>query len=388
MKRFIDLMIRELRLLSRNYVALLILFGGPLFFGLLIGYVYVDSKVTDLPIIVVDLDHSSLSENITDALDDNQFMKVIEVTYDEFKAHEALKTQKVWGVVTIPKGFEANIQQKRHPEIQCDLNSINILTANYVNTGMQKTLGTINAAIEINTLQKKGMPYNIASEQFESFRVNYNRFYNAESNYLKFLWPGILGAVLQQIFLLVIALIFAQEFELKRFGEVISYSKSATFIMFAKSIPYIILMSLIWFGIIGFMFPLFRIEILGSSLDLIVFSMLFLISLLFMGVMVSLIFASRLTSTEVLMIIASPSFIISGYTWPVSQMPAILQHLANILPLTHFLSGFRKIAFMGNNLSDVSSEIHSLLIFTIVTAVISVILLKIRIYFENKRLNV
>ena len=41
------------------------------------------------------------------------------------------------------------------------------------------------------------------------------------------------------------------------------------------------------------------------------------------------------------MVIATPSFILSGFTWPLSQMPAWVQYIANIIPLTHFLPAFR-----------------------------------------------
>ena len=376
---------REFRSFFHTPIAVGILFGGPLFFGILIGMVYDHAKPVDLPIVIVDKDGTPMSGDIIDALDDNQYIKVWKITGSEFAAREYLRTQQVEGVVTIPANFESDINQKRCPEIQVDLNTVNILTSNYVNTGVLKTLGVINAGIEIKTMEKTGMPAEIAEKQFQAFSVNTDRFYNPESNYLRFLWPGITGGILQQIFLLVIAIIFSKEFEKKIFGQLLNYSKSTNVILLGKTIPYIIVMLLIWLGMLYIMYPMFKIEIVGGFGTMLLFSIVFILCLLAMGIMVSLIFPTMLLSTEILMIVATPSFIISGYTWPISQMPAVIQAFANLLPLTHFLSGFRKIAFLGNNLHEVWPETSKMLIMTVIYGSITWVTLWIRIRREKRK---
>ena len=376
---------REFRSFFHTPIAIAILFGGPLFFGILIGMVYDHAKPVDLPVVIVDKDGTPMSGDIIDALDDNQYIKVWKITGSEFEARELLRTQKVEGVVTIPANFESDINQKRCPEIQVDLNTVNILTSNYINTGVLKTLGVINAGIEIKTMEKKGMPTEIAEKQFQAFSVNTDRFYNPESNYLRFLWPGITGGILQQIFLLVIAIIFSKEFEKKIFGQLLTYSKSTNVILFGKALPYFIVMLAIWLGMLYIMYPCFKLEIAGGFGTMLLFSIVFIFCLLAMGIMVSLLFPTMLLSTEILMIIATPSFIISGYTWPISQMPVIIQVFANLLPLTHFLSGFRKIAFLGNDLHDVWPETSMMLIMIALYGSISWIALWFRIRREKRK---
>jgi ABC-2 type transport system permease protein len=376
---------REFRSFFHTPIAIAILFGGPLFFGILIGMVYDHAKPVDLPIIVVDKDGTPMSGDIIDALNDNQYIKVWKVTGSEFEARQYLKTQKVEGIVTIPANFESDINQKRCPEIQVDLNTVNILTSNYINTGILKTLGTINAGVEINTMEKGGMPAAIAEKQYQSFSINTDRFYNPESNYLRFLWPGITGGILQQIFLLVIAIIFSKEFEKKIFGQLLTYSKSTNVILLGKTIPYILVMMAIWLGMLYIMYPAFKIEIVCGFAPMFLFSFIFIICLLAMGIMVSLIFPTMLLSTEILMIVATPSFIVSGYTWPITQMPVVVQGLANLLPLTHFLSGFRKLAFMGDSLHDVWHEIFMMLMMILVYGTISWVALWIRIRREKRK---
>lgn len=384
-----EIIVREWGHFKKNNMLKLMLFGGPVLFPVVLGLVYIQAKPLEQPITIVDLDNSSLSQKIIEALDDNQYLRVFRVVGSEQTGLHDLKKGRIEGIVFIPEGFEGDIQQKRHPEIYISLNSLNILTSNYINTGILKTLGVINAGIEVNTLQKSGVPAATAADRFESFSIQTDRFYNPETNYLTFLWPGVVGTSLQQIFLLVIALIFAYEFEKGTFSALLKKSTSASHLIFAKSIPYFLIMMLIWSAMIFILFPLFHVPIIGSAFNILVFSAMFMLALLSLGVFVSCITRTMLLSTDILMIISVPSFILSGFTWPVSQMPSYIQVISEVLPLTPFLNGLRRIVFMGSSLHDVLPEIKSLAIMIIVFGLLGwgVLKLKIRNYVRNGALN-
>lgn len=164
MNYFFQLMWREARLFKSNSVALLIFIGAPILYAILIGNVYKKAVVKDLPIAVVDLDNTPLSQRIIDALDDNQYIKVCEVKYNSDNMSQTMTQGNMTAIVTIPDRFEANIQQKRYPEVSVDINGANMLTGNYAATGIQTSLTVINAGIEIETLKKKAplrrLPWN------------------------------------------------------------------------------------------------------------------------------------------------------------------------------------------------------------------------------------
>jgi len=384
-KKFIGLVAREYQLFKKNNMLKLIILAGPFAFTFLIGFVYYNAKVTHLPIWVVNLDQTPMSNSIIDALNDNQYIRVKKVVYDVFEAREAMQSGKTEGVVTIPANFSADINMKRHPEIQVDLNTINVLTSNYISTGILKTMGYLDAGVSMATLQKKGIPSSITASQYNSFNVNIARHYNPETNYLRFLWPGIVGTILQQIFLMAIALIFTQEFEKGTFAELITRTKSSTLMIFGKATPYLLYMIAIWAVILYIVFPMFKIEVIGAFGNVALVSLLFMLSLLAFGIMVSVFCRTQLLATDILMIISAPSFIISGYTWPLSQMPGFMQYLANILPLTHFLSAFRKVVFVGVSWHDVKPELQALLILALVYGILAIAVLKIKIYLEAKK---
>lgn len=379
MKKFWRLVGREFKLFASNRVASLIFIGAPILYALLIGAVYKDASVKELPVIVVDLDNTPLSNKFIDAIDDNQYLHVVKTQYETGNLRDEMVRNNYVAVVTFPDRFEADIQQKRHPEIDVDINGANMLTANYASTGMQTVLGVLNAGIEIETLKKKGMPTPVAEEQFEAFKINQTRFFNPSSNYLLFLWPGILGTVLQTVFLLALALSFAKEYEDDTFRDLIRYSKRPSFLLLTKSIPYWLMGTALWFPLIRGFFPLFHVGLVQSVGAYILVSALFILCITFMGIAVSIIMDTQLKATEVLMIVATPSFIISGQTWPLASMPSYVRVLADMIPLTHYLEAFRKLILCNATLSDILPQVYALLALLVLCYITAYFSLKYRI---------
>ena len=379
MKLFFKLIQREFKLFGSNTLAVLIFIGAPILYALLIGNVYKEATIKDLPIMVVDLDNSPLSAKVIDALDDNLFLEVSKVESSHENVSKYVLEGNTMAVITIPKGFNADIQQKRYTEINADINGANMLTANYVSTGIQTVLASVNAKLEIETLKKKGMPNAIAEQQFETFRINVTRFYNPSSNYLLFLWPGMLGTIMQQVFLLALALSFAKEFEEGSFRNLIRYSSKSSYLLLVKSIPYWLMGIALWLPLIRGFFALFHVSMMPSMGTFYLVSALFILSLTFLGISASIIFNNQLKATEVLMIIAVPSFIISGQTWPLSQMPHVIQWVSNCIPLTHYLEAFRKLMLYQSDINGVMPQIKALLWLSLINAGIAYVALRYRI---------
>jgi len=382
---FYKLFVRELKLIFSNKVIILIFIAAPIVYAFLVGSVYKDASVFDLPIVVVDLDDTPLSAKVIEALDDNQYIKVVDIKYINGNLKDEVITKNYHAIVTIPDRFEADIQQKRYPEIDVDVNAANMLTANYVSTGVQTVLSVINAGTEIETLKKKGISQSLAEKQYEAFKINVTRFFNPSSNYLLFLLPGMLGTIMQQVFLLALALSFSKEFDDKTFEQITAISKSPMQILLGKSLPYFIIGMTLWIPLISISFPIFHIEYVKHQLTFWAVSSLFIISLIFIGISVSTFFKNQLQATEALMVVATPSFIISGQTWPLQQMPNWVQWLANSIPLTHYTEAFRKMILMDADFSQVAKESIALLIISFVFFILSLLIIRIRIV-EQRRL--
>ena len=379
MRHFSTLLNREFKMFWQNKVLRLLFIGAPLLYGILLGYVYGKGKVTDLPIIVVDEDRSEMSSKALQMFEDNEVLNIAALLYDQNNLSQIAIEKEASCVVIIPKGFEKMVLTKKYPEVVTIVNASNVLTANYASSALQLCLGTLKVGVQMETLRKQGTPENLIGSQYEPFKTTFIKKYNRSTNYMYFLWPGVLAAVLQQVLLLGLALSFAAEFEHGTFKKLVQKCPSMFKLIWVKIIPYMIMSFGLW--IMYWLFTLwFRIPLYDNLFPLTIIAGIFVLVVSFMGILVSIMVPSQLKATEILMVIATPSFILSGFTWPLSQMPVWVQGVANVIPLTHFLRAFRILIIEEGTFSQTFGAISNLLIIGSICAVLSYIAL----YYKRK----
>ena len=378
MKKFLSLLKTEFKRILSNNILVMIFFGAPISYGILFGFVYQQAKVVDLPISVIDYDNSPLSHQIIEALDDNETLKVSDIRADAGNIVAEMPDKEYVAIVTIPEGFEGDILQKRYPELQVDLNMSNILNANFISKGIQIVLGTLNAGIEIEALKKQGHTPQEAMELYEPFKVSFNKMYNPSGNYSDFMMPGLMGGIMQQVIFLGLALSFARDFEDGYFKTLTQTSTKSIYLVFLKLVPFLIFIPVMW-AVVGLIFQYFDIRLAVFN-----FPMLTLISgisfaSVFIGMLFSTLIPNQLKAAELLMVISTPAFVLSGFTWPQSAMPPFIAKMAQLIPLSHFLEGFKKIAIYGGNLADIHKELTALALISGVCFVLINIVIQIKI---------
>jgi ABC-2 type transport system permease protein len=383
MIKFLRLLKVEFRRIFTNGVLVAVFFGAPILYGLMFGNVYKKGKITDMPIVVIDEDNTPMSVKIIEALNDNENLAVKKVQYTAGNLAAEMPSQNYIAVVTIPAGFEADVYQKRYPELLVDVNMANLVPANFASRGIQAVLGTVSAGVEIEALKKAGTDPVNAAQRFEPFKVNYNRLYNPASNYMELMMPGILGTIMQQVLFLGLALVFARDVEDGYFKKLAKANKWSLYHIVLKALPFIILIIPIWLIVASF-YPMFNIDIAVFSWPMALLVTVFTFACMFIGMLFSLIVPNQLRATELLMVLATPSFLLSGYTWPMESMPRLIQQFANTLPLTHFLEGFRRIAIYKGTLKDIQSQLNALTWMTVICFVLMLILMQLKINKERQ----
>lgn len=378
MKKFTRLLKVEFRRIFSNRVVMLVFFGAPVLYGLLFVQMYEKGKITEMPVLLVDEDHSPLSEKLIEALDDNENLSVADIRYQRTSLAAEMSVKEYVSVITIPAGFESAVLQKRYPELQVDMNLTNLVTANFATRAIQLVMGTFNAGVEMESLRKTGLNPEYAAQLYEPFKVSYNRMYNPAGNYKELMMPGIFGTVMQQVLFLALALVFARDVEDGYFRKLVKTNRWAVYHVLLKITPFILLSALLWL-IIGLFFPLFNIGMPVFTLPMLVLVTVFTVACMLMGMLFSLLLPSQLKATEFLMVLATPSFLLSGYTWPTEAMPVLVQRVADIIPLTHFLHGFRKAAIYGGTLNDIQPQLLALGVIAIVCLFTLLLILQWRI---------
>lgn len=384
MKTLIQLIKREFTRFFKDSTLISVFILAPIVYALLIAMVYRNGKVADLPILVVDEDNTPLSSQLVDMLQESEKLKIVKLKYDDRFSEEELIKSKSIAAIVIPDRFEADILQKKYPEINTFINTTNLLTANLASGAIQTTIGTFNAGIEISSLKKRGMGSTQASQNYEPFKTNYIRLYNPSANYFTYMWPGMLAVVLQQILLLGLAVSFAREFEQNTFAsQLVERTKSSLTMILAKVIPFWIMSVFVVLMYYGF-HKLFHAPMPYQLWPFILNTALFVVAVSMLGIFLSLLFKDSLRATQILMLMAAPAFIIGGYSWPLEAMPRGIQIFANMIPLTPFLEAHKMLLYEKANLSDIITNMK-LMGWQIMTyGTLSYLLLWFSVYRERK----
>jgi len=384
---FFFLVRREFRIFLGNATLRTVFILGPLFYAIFFGFLYKDGKVTDLPIIIVDRDITPTSLQLLDMLNETESIKIADVKQDNTNLEKDIIKYDASAVIVIPERFEADLLQKRYPELVVYINTTNLMTANFASKALQTTLGTFSAGVAIKGLQKKGMPASMAASQYEPVKINYIKIYNETGNYLLFMWPALLAVVLQQVIFLAMAVSFASEFEKKTFAsEFLTRTRSGFSAIIIKVLPVWVL-SVVHLMIFYCLHYFFQANIPHQVVNYAIISGLFIAAVSFMGVFISVLLPDSLKATQVLMLISTPAFLMGGFTWPKEAMPAAIQYFADIIPLTPFLKGFKVLLMQNGDLSDITSSLKHLGILVVIYGSISYIAIRLKIYREQKQLS-
>ncbi len=385
MKNFIILIKREFQRFFKDSTLVSVFLLAPVVYALLIGSVYKSGKVEDLPILVIDQDNTPLSNQLVDMLSDSEKLKIVELKYENSFTNEDLITKKAVLAVVIPDRFEADILQKKYPEVNTYVNTTNLLTANLASGAAQMTIGSFSAGIEMSGLKKKGMSDAQASQSYEPFKANYIRLFNPSANYFTYMWPGMIMVVFQQILLLGLAVSFSREFEYKTFRkELLSRTNSALEMILVKAIPFWILS--VGIAIMFYFFhKVFNAPMPYAVWPFVVNTAFFVVAVSMLGVSLSILFKDSVRATQILMLIAAPAFIIGGYSWPLQAMPQGVQLLANGIPLTPFLEAHKMMLYQKASLADIMPNIKVLIYQILIYGSISWVLVKYSIYRSQQK---
>ena len=382
MKSFFQLVRREFKLFFSNPTLISVFILGPIVYAVMLNSVYKSGKVVELPIVVIDRDNSPMSQQVIEMLNDNEGLNVVTVLPESNDAKKEMIDKRAAGLIIIPDRFEGEVLTGRYPEVMIYCNTVNMLTANYVSKSIQTSLGTFAAGAEMKALQRKGMSGAQAYLRYEPFKQNYIKVFNETGNYFNFMWPAMLTVVFQQVILLAMAVTIAAEVQKGTLAiGVAGKKRGALATVFSKVLPIWILSFPIILMFYGF-HVYFGAPLPTKPLDFAILSALFVMAATFLGTAFSAIIPDALKATQILMLVSAPGFIIGGYTWPTEAMAGWIQGLANILPLTPFVDGFKLLLFEEAELYQVSDSILHLVIQLVVYLVLSVLFVRWRMKKE------
>lgn len=341
--------------------------------------IYQQESVKDLPLGVLDQDHSQLSRLIVRSLESSKTFRIYRY-YDDLQTIEKdFKRGRLQAAIVIPHHLESTIKAGKSASVAFYQNSTNIIFGNLAYKSAMTTLQTLSLGISLKKMQAVGQSTEQAMESVHPIAIETIPLYNPGYNYEHFLIGSMLPIMLQMVVMISAALIFSTEIK-EGLSELWQLAEGNLLtIVLGKSLPYLFLHLSSIFLMVGIVFPLFRIPIRGSVLLLILYLFLFIASVLFLGMLISCLVCNTVLATEAAIFISTPAFIFTGLTFPLEAMPWLHQVYARLLPSTYFFTGYLKIANMATGLSNLWPNLIALLVFLAIGFGGSLLLLKWRI---------
>lgn len=272
--------------------------------------------------------------------------------YDELTNHID-NADVILGIV-IPNDFEKKINRRETTQVQAifdgsDGNSASI-AAGYLQGVTQKYSKQIITDIQ-NKLGIKVMP--VGSVTSET-RV----WYNPELKTRNFMVPGIVGLLLMIITLILTSLAVVKEKEIGTLEQLIVTPIKSFQMIIGKLVPFVLLGFVAVIIVITAMHFIFGIDVKGSVVLLFASSFVFILSTLGLGLFVSTVSKTQQQAMMLaIFLIMMPMVFLSGFTFPIENMPQVIQWITYIIPLRYFMTIIRGIVLKGVGLADLWQEL-------------------------------
>jgi ABC-2 type transport system permease protein len=367
MKRFIGFVTKEFYHIFRDKRTMFILFGMPMVQIMLFGFA-ITNEVNNVNIAIFDQSKDSETQQIINKISASKYFKIENQITHEAQIESVFRTGKVKAVLIFEKDFIQNLQNKKTAKVQVitdatDPNIANTIT-NYINAILQ------NYSQEIN---KNSKPvYQIQTQT--------QLYYNPELKSVFTFVPGVMTIILMLVSAMMTSISITREKEMGTM-EVLLVSPIKPFqVIIGKVFPYIFL-SIINASIILILgIFVFKMPLEGSLFLLALESILFIITALSLGILISTIAQSQQTAMMIsLMGLMLPVIILSGFIFPISSMPLPLQIISNIIPAKWFIIIIKAIMLKGATIHTIWKETLILIGMTVFFIAVSIKKYKIRL---------
>ncbi|MBK8724003.1 MAG: ABC transporter permease [Saprospiraceae bacterium] len=367
MKQFIIFVKKEFYHILRDPKTLIIIIGLPIIQILTFGFA-LTNEVKNSKIAILNPTIDETTTKIVDRLEASRFFEIEKSINSPNDLDAAFKSGKIRMAVVFQNNFQSNLLHNKKADIQLitDASDPNIATmvSNYATAIIN------DAQTELNPNYQ--MPYQI--------NIATRLFYNPQQIGAYSFVPGIMAMVLLLISTMMTSLAIVREKELGSMELLLASPMKPLVLILSKVVPYLIISLFNWLMIVILSVWLMEVPINGSFLLLFLVSLVFIVASLALGLFISSITDSQQVAMMIsLMGMLLPTLILSGFMFPIENMPLPLQVVSNIVPSKWYYSIVKDIMIKGLGINAIWKETLVLVGMTLFFIAVSLKKFKIRI---------
>jgi ABC-2 type transport system permease protein len=344
MKEFLGFVKKEFLHIIRDPRTLVVLFGMPVAQILIFGFV-IRNEIQNVSIAVLDKSKDPVTLEITNKLLASGFFRLDKYLTAESEVENIFKTGRVREVVIFEDHFAGNLEKERKAHLQLLADASDPNSARMIVTYTQ---GIVNAYM-------KDMNRDIQLPLVIEPRVR--MMYNADLKSAFMFVPGTMALILILVSAMMTSISITREKETGTMEALLVSPLNPIQIIAGKVTPYILLSCINAVIIIFLGYFVFRLPVRGSLFLLFAETILFITLSLSLGIMISTVSNSQLVAMFIsAFALLLPTLLLSGFIFPIENMPKILQWLCDLMPPKYFIIIVRNVMLKGTGIADVWKE--------------------------------
>ena len=361
---------KEFLEIKRDTRSLLFMIFLPAFMLLLFGYA-LNFDVKHIPLAVVDQDGSRASRDLVDKFRTTEYFDLKALLPDTEAIDPLMGREEIRVALVIPPKFSDDLLAGRSPSVQVLVDGSSAMSGSTAAGYIGAILQAYSQKITIEALTRRGLT-RIDLPLMTQVRV----WYNPELRSAKFLVPGLMAFILMVIVTVSMAFSIVREKERGTMDQIKVSSLRPAELILGKMVPYIVISLGAAHLVLLLGEALFGVGIRGSYPLLLLAMVLFVTGALGQGILISTITKTQQVAFLLAFLTTMlPTFILSGFVFPVRNMPPAIQAITYFVPARYFLAVLRAIILKGAGLPTIWDQYLFLIAFAGLAIGLSAIML-------------
>ncbi|WP_035099868.1 ABC transporter permease [Aneurinibacillus terranovensis] len=356
--RFKAIVKKEFLQIRKDRASLAIAVAMPILLLLLFGYA-VNTDVNHLPTGVWDQAKTKDSRELTKEFTNTLYFDHLYNVEGYAELQKLMDQGKIKVAIVFPPDFSYKLDTGDQTSIQVIVDGADPNVARTAVSNAQLIVQNKAVTLQADILRAQGQA-KFSMPITTDIRV----LYNPNMKSLLFNVPALIGLIMQNVTTILTAFALVREKERGTMEQLIVTPVRPSELILGKLVPYVgvglfsftivLATGIMWFGV----------PVKGSIALLIVLSLLFLVTTLAIGILISTVAKTQLQAMQMSFAFILPSVLLSGFMFPRETMPLVIQWIGSVIPLTYFLEILRGIFLKGIGLEELWLDTLSLLTFT------------------------
>jgi len=339
------LFVKELIQVLRDKRLRMALIFPPLFQLIIFGYA-ANLDVKHIRTAVRDLDQSVESRDLIARFSSSKYFDIVSFPQTPKEIEALIKKGEIALSIEIPSGFSRKLKKGDTASVQILIDGTESNTAMIALGYISRILSDFSTMVLVKRLDRAGM----TGFEEAGVEVEHRTWFNPNFESRLFFIPGVIASIAFLVPIILTAQAVVREREIGTLEQIMVTPLRPWELVVGKTLPFALLglLDVVMIALIGVFW--FEVPLRGSPWVLLLGNVLFLMSSVGIGLFISTISSTQQQAQISTFFFSMPAFILSGFVFPLENLPAWIQYLTYANPLRYFLVIIRGVFLKGNGL--------------------------------------